>query len=334
MWVLVIHVRNDAPLVDRFSALTYQVPMERFTDYGQMVAHQGAVIAVGNFDGVHLGHRHLIELARTQAQQLGLKSGVLTFYPHPVRVLAPHVDLQLICSLEERLDLLESLGVDLVLAQRFEPGFAALDPLSFIEDVLVSALGVKSLIVGYDFGFGARRAGNVDLLKAHGKRLGFDVHVVAAVTDEQGLVASSSRIRTLVQSGDLATANRVLGREFCLNGVVVPGEQRGRELGFPTANLDVSTELRPRTGVYAGRLDWGEGPKLAVVNIGTKPTFGTTSRQTVEAHVLDGRDHQLYGKRCSLSLVGRIRDEKTFAGAEELKAQILVDVIAARNRLA
>ena len=307
--------------------------MQRFTDYRQMTGITGTAIAVGNFDGVHLGHRHLIELARTEGVRSNLIPGVLTFEPHPVRVLAPHVDLQLICSVEERLQLLEDFGVELVLAQHFDRAFAALDPVEFIEKVLVSALGVQHLIVGYDFGFGARRSGNVELLKTHGRRLGFNVHVVSAVTDEAGLVASSSRIRTLLQSGDIATANQVLGRAFCLSGVVVHGAQRGRELGFPTANLKVSTEVRPRIGVYAGRLDWGAGPMDAVVNIGKNPTFGERQEQTVEAHVLGGGDYDLYGKACRLTLIQRLRDERVFDGAEALKSQIERDIETALGYL-
>ena len=143
--------------------------MQRFTDYREIDSVESTALAVGNFDGVHLGHRHLIDLARTEATRSGLKSGVLTFEPHPVRVLAPHVDLQLISTLEERFELLEAHGVDVVLAQKFDKAFAALDPVRFIEEVLVKALGVQYLIVGYDFGFGAQRAGNVELLKLQSK---------------------------------------------------------------------------------------------------------------------------------------------------------------------
>jgi riboflavin kinase/FMN adenylyltransferase len=303
--------------------------MRRFSNYKEVDGLQATSLAIGNFDGVHVGHRALIDRAQARGKALGVATAVLTFDPHPVRILAPHLGLELICTLGDRLALLAHHGVEITLAQHFDRAFASLEPSAFIQDVLVDALKVRSVVVGYDFGFGSRRSGTLEQLQSAGVEYGFEVHVVQAVSALDGEAASSSRVRKLVSEGDMDTAANVLGRAFHLSGVVVEGEQRGRALGFPTANLDPETELLPRDGVYAGWLDWGESPRPAVVNIGVKPTFGGTTMRSIEAHVIGAENLALYGRRCRLTLRSCLRGEQKFDGPESLEAQITEDVRAA-----
>lgn len=294
----------------------------------------GSVVTIGNFDGVHRGHRALIDRVRSYAAAGGLAPVVLTFDPHPVKVLAPALAPPLICTADDKCTLLEAAGVHTLLRQRFDRTFAALSPEAFVRTVLVDALHARRVVIGYDFTFGARRAGTTDDLKRLGAGLGFEVEVVTAQAVGDGLVASSSKVREFVLQGRMEGAALVLGRPYHVNGVVQAGARRGRTLGFPTANLAVHDELVPRRGVYAGWLDWGEGPRPAVVNRGTNPTFVEDGPTTMEAHVIGGADLDLYGARCRLFLVARLREERKFDGIEALVAQIRADRDAAAALLA
>lgn len=309
--------------------------MRIFGDYTQIDGLDGgSVVTIGNFDGVHRGHRALIDRVRGYAAQDGRSAVVLTFDPHPVRVLAPALAPPLICERDDKATLLDAAGVDVLLRQRFDRTFASLSPEAFVRSVLVDALRARRVIIGYDFTFGARRAGKTADLQRMGEALGFEVEVVSAQAVGDGLVASSTKVREFVLAGRMEGAAFVLGRPYHVNGVVQPGAQRGRTIGFPTANLAVHNELLPRQGVYAGWLDWGEGPRPAVINLGTNPTFVDDGPTTVEAHVIGADGLDLYGACARLFWSARLREERKFDQIEALVAQIGADRDAAAALLA
>jgi riboflavin kinase/FMN adenylyltransferase len=323
-----------------------------FTDFASIPPdaippHRGSVVTIGNFDGVHRGHRVLLEAVRRAATQLAsvhpasrLASApevpfraVLTFEPHPMQVIAPaHAPVR-VCPPAEKLALLQASGIDLVLTQRFDAAFSALSPDAFVQQVLVKALAARHVVVGYDFSYGRRRAGSIETLRASGAVHGFTVEEVSA-QHVGALPASSSRVRAAVVSGAMHEAYEVLGRWFSLAGTVVEGHRRGRELGFPTANVATDWRLLPARGVYAGWLDWGQGPESAVINLGHNPTFGANAAPTIEAHVLGRRDLALYGLEVRLSFAERLRDERRFESVDALRAQIAADASHARAVLA
>ena len=266
-------------------------------------------VAIGTFDGVHRGHQAVLEAARAS----GLRSTVLTFEPHPRLVLG--YDVQLLSTLERRLELLEAAGVDEALVVEFTPELSRLEPGEFVGQVL-EPIGTRAIFVGEDFRFGAGRRGDVDLLR----RLGFDVRPVPLVTG-----ASSSRIRALLGEGDVIGAAHLLGRPFELEGTVVAGDQRGGTLGFPTANLAPDLHLViPAYGIYAGS---ALGHRAAA-SIGVNPHYGGSERR-IEAFILDF-EGDLYGRRLRLEIWARLRDERSFASEAELVAQIAEDVEATR----
>jgi riboflavin kinase/FMN adenylyltransferase len=290
------------------------------------------VLTLGNFDGVHLGHQAIVQRARDEARAVSGQVVVLTFHPHPIAVVAPDKAPPLLQSLHDRLVCLREVGVDVTVLQRFTPRFAALDPEEFVGAFLRAHLELLHVVVGYNVTFGRGRTGTVDTLQALGARHGFAVDAVGPVTVGEAQV-SSTALRRLIAVGDVRQAATLLGRPFMLRGRVVRGEQRGRTLGFPTANLHQRAEvLLPADGVYAVRalLDGGTWP--AVLNIGVRPTFGTL-RRTVEAFLLDF-DGDLYGRWLRLELVERLRGEQRFPGPEALRQAIAADVARAREVLA
>lgn len=259
---------------------------------------------------------------------------VLTFSPHPVRILAPQAAPPLICNRHDKRRLLKGAGVDGVLEQTFTKKFAALSPNDFVERVLARSLRAKHVVVGYDFSFGARRAGRTTDLISLGEQHGFAAHVISAqqVEDVEGaepFVASSSAIRAAVAGGRLEQACQIMGRPFHVPGTVVQGDQRGRLIGFPTANLGTEHELLPQGGVYAGWLDVDGTMHPAVINVGTKPTFDG-EQLTIEAHAIDVEGLDLYGKAAHVYFERRLRAEQRFDGIDALVAQIGQDRDAAR----
>lgn len=288
---------------------------------------EGAAVCLGNFDGVHLGHRALID----EAKQHG-PAAALTFTPHPGKVLQPDLAPRLITLLPRKLELLEQAGVKWTIAQPFTLDYARTTAPEF-EAVLLEGLKVKAVVVGYDFTYGTKRSGNVKTLEAACARAGARLAVVPAVTVD-GVVVSSSKVREYVLEGRVAAAQRLLGRYFDLEGTVVPGAGRGRTIGFPTANIDTQNELRPGAGVYAVRVHvrgkqerWG-----GAANIGVKPTFGG-GEVTIEAHLFDFQG-DLYGKKLQVEFIDRLRGEQRFASVSELSGQIARDIEAARSAVA
>jgi riboflavin kinase/FMN adenylyltransferase len=282
-------------------------------------------VTVGVFDGVHKGHRAILK----RVEGRSLPSVVLTFEPHPAEVLAPGTNPRLITTIEERISLLEGAGLDVVAVIDLAE-IRYLAPEEFVSKVLLSKLGAGHVVVGADFQFGRDRAGDCEFLIESGSRHGFEVDVVGLVEAEG--VISSTRIRQLIEQGDVAGAARLLGSRYRLSGVVVAGDQRGKDLGFPTANLKPpKRKVIPGNGIYAAWADPGGTKVAAAVNVGTRPTFGGTEL-LIEAHLLDF-DRDLYGTTLSLEFVDRLRPELEFDSVQDLVAAISTDVESVRRLL-
>lgn len=287
-------------------------------------------LAVGMFDGVHLGHQQVIRQAVTDAEQHEGQAIVITFDRHPNSIVAPERVPPLIYSPAQKARAIAALGVEAMLVIPFTREFSAQSAEEFVGQ-LVRALAVQSICVGSSFVFGHRRSGNVGVLQRLGAEHGFSVHGAAAVGLD-GEVVSSTRIRDALREGAFNRASQMLGREYALAGMVIRGDELGRKLGFPTANLEVSGVLVPPHGVYAAHAAVDRTRHRAAVNIGLRPTLGAPAPQRrVEAHLLDFHG-DLYGRELELTFVGKLRDEQKFASLAELQAQIVRDVEAARAR--
>lgn len=289
------------------------------------------VIAPGNHDGVHLGHQALVHTARTYAHAHGLAAVALTFHPHPAAVVSPEGGPTPLTTVERRRQLLLSAGADDVIVQSFTPEFARLPPDEFLR--VLSDRGARAWVVGPDFRFGQNRAGDVDLLQSLGKQHGFEVIVEPPVRVD-GERVSSSAVRALIAQGQVELATRLLGHVHDFSGEVVRGYQRGRTLGFPTANLTTDPVLHPADGVYAvvaRALDREPSrPCFGIANLGTRPTFA--AERSVEVHLFEF-DGDLYGARLRVGFVQRIRSQAKFPDADALKRQIALDCQAARATL-
>jgi riboflavin kinase / FMN adenylyltransferase len=293
------------------------------------------VVAIGNFDGVHRGHRALIEAAAARAQAQGAPLGVVTFEPHPREVLTPDRAPPRLAPLRIKARLLADLGVDHLFALAFNAHLMTKSPEAFVHDVLAGGLGIRHAVVGYDFRFGHRRAGDGDTLARLGKEYGFGVTRIEPVA-WRGEVCSSSRIRAAIAAGDVALARDLLGHPFLVEGRVVAGDRRGRELGYPTANLRPGRRgLWPADGIYAVRATWRDanGPmwRDAVASLGVRPTFGGGER-LLEIHLFE-HEVDLYGCRLCCAFIERLRPEAHFAAIDDLKAQMARDCAAARAAL-
>jgi riboflavin kinase/FMN adenylyltransferase len=297
-------------------------------------AAKGGVVALGNFDGVHKGHQALLAETARHASTLGAPLVALTFEPHPRRFFVPDTGPFRLTMPPAKRRLLARHGVEAVLEQRFDPAFAALSADSFVDDVLLGGLGARHVVCGYDFTFGARRSGNVEMLRAEGAKKGLGVTVLDPVMRE-GEIYSSTRIREALRAGWTSEAAELLGHRWEIEGVVEQGDKRGRTIGFPTANVALGEHLRPRFGVYAVRVlvddQEGSGWRDAVANLGKRPTVGKL-QENFEVHLFDF-DGDLYGKTLRVALVDFIRPEMKFAGLDQLKAQIAADGETARKVL-
>ena len=287
-------------------------------------------VTIGNFDGVHLGHREIFRRVRELARAQGGVSVVVTFSPHPLQVVSPGTGLKLITTSEEKRKLIEESGIDYLLEIPFDRAFAATPAREFVERVLVGAIGIESLVIGYDYAFGRGREGNVNLLRELGERYSFRVEVLEPIAGG-GVVYSSTAVRNMVQEGDVKGVVSVLGRHYEVTGTVVHGHRRGHDLGFPTANLETAKELIPAPGVYAVKVRVGEQYLDGACNIGYNPTFGNESI-SLEVHLLDF-DGDIYGRRVTLVFIERLRGEMRFNGVEELKEAIAADVARCRSIL-
>jgi riboflavin kinase/FMN adenylyltransferase len=289
------------------------------------------VATIGNFDGHHIGHRTLLQTVVATARKAQGTALALTFDPHPVKILAPQVDLRFLTSPEEKLDRFRDAGIDEVIFLEFNRAFAALPPETFGEQVLFQALKLKEIYVGHHFAFGHKRAGKIADLVALGRQYGFAVHPVAPVEAHGGIV-SSTRIRQLIQAGEVNQAALLLGRRYAVSGEVSPGAQRGQELGWRTANLRVPPDrVIPPDGVYATVTIWNQRRYDSVSYIGTRPTFDAGER-LLEVHLLD-ESPDLYGQPITVEFVESVRGDREFADADVLSRQIARDVEAARTML-
>jgi riboflavin kinase/FMN adenylyltransferase len=295
---------------------------------------KNAVITIGNFDGVHIGHQALFYEVIETAQALDGTSIAMTFEPHPLRVLKKNNGPPLITLWNQKAELIERSGVDVLICVPFNLDFAAISARVFVEDLLVRKIGMKAIVLGEDYAFGRNREGNIDLLNSLAPALGFEVIATSLIRTVKGVSQriSSTAIRELVQAGDMQQACKMLGRNFQLVGTVVPGRDRGGKLlGFPTANLDIENELRPATGIYAVTVETRFGLHQGVANIGYSPTFDDR-QYTVEVHILDF-EKPIYGEKIRVNFFKRLRGEIKFAGIEPLKRQITADIETARQIL-
>ena len=287
------------------------------------------VLTIGNFDGVHKGHLALFNKVMERAKAINGQSVVMTFDPHPIKVMSPGNGPPLITPIEQKLELISNTGIDVILCLAFTPEFASMSAEEFVQDILMDRIGVSEIVVGYDYTFGHMRQGDVSLLREMGDKLGFRVHVTGPIHLDDAVVSSTS-IRKFVQQGNLIDAKKFLGRDYQIYGTVIKGKGRGgRLLGFPTANLKPVDELIPRRGVYAVTVRIDDKNYCGVTNIGYNPTFGDDAL-SVETHLLDFSEN-IVGKMIKIRFIQRLRDEKTFSDVKELSEQITQDVEQARE---
>lgn len=295
---------------------------------------KNTAITIGNFDGVHIGHQSLFHEVIEQADEMEGTSVALTFEPHPVKVLSPNGGPPLITILEQKVELIEKTGIDVLICEPFSRQTAEITAAAFVTDILVKRIGMRAIVVGQDYAFGKDRRGNIDFLKRLAPRLNYRVivaHWIETANLWRGRI-SSTKIRELVKAGRVAESRRLLGRYYQVRGVVAKGRDRGGKLlGFPTANINLQDELCPKTGVYAVTVECLSGKYAGVANIGYSPTFDDHVF-TVEAHLLDFNEN-IYGKKIRVNFIQRIRDEIRFEKISELAQQIRRDIDQARRIL-
>ncbi len=298
--------------------------MEKFVVDINHVPHIESRLAacIGYFDGIHLGHRQLIEQTILQAKNRGIKSAMITFHPDPWVVIKNIKKVEHLTTMKDRMDLVEGLGIDVWIILNFTRELSECTPELFLEGILCQ-LPIDALIFGYDFRFGYRGAGDGKFLKEHGQQC-FDAIEIDQISDHDKKI-SSTRISEAITEGDMETAARLLDRPYSLSGIVVGGRHKGREIGFPTANLDYPPEyILPKIGVYIGEAEVPQGRFKAMINIGHNPTFNTRNEISVEAYLLDFNDI-LYGQKITLFFLHRIRDEMKFESVQRLIEQMLHD---------
>ncbi|MFH1349808.1 MAG: bifunctional riboflavin kinase/FAD synthetase [Pseudomonadota bacterium] len=290
---------------------------------------KSTVLTIGNFDGVHWGHLMLFEKVKERAKAIEGQAAVMTFEPHPVKVMKPKNGPHLITPTEQKLNLIWDSGIDVIFCMPFTTQFASISAHDFVKDILVDKIGIKEIVVGYDYTFGHNRQGNITLLQQMGENLHFRVHALEPVRINQTLV-SSTHIRELIQEGNLSEAKRLLGRDYQICGTVIKGKNRGaRLLGYPTANLKLIDELVPKRGVYAVTVIVDDELYYGVTNIGYNPTFSDNAL-SIETHLLDFSG-SLLGQKIKLNFIQRLRDEKTFKSVQELSKQIARDIQRAKT---
>ena len=297
-------------------------------------AFNNAVITIGNFDGVHIGHQALFHEVIERADAIGGTSIAMTFEPHPIRVLKQNGDPPLITLYDQKVELINKSGIDVLLVVPFNKEFAAITAKEYILDILLKRIGARVIVVGEDYTFGKNREGNLNLLRSYAETLDIQVVVVdwIAIANQGGSRISSTRIRQLVMDGKVRDAQKLLGRHYQIKGEVVTGRDRGGKLlGFPTANINLHDELCPKPGVYAVTVESMGRSHQGVANIGYSPTFDD-HEFTVEVHILDF-DNDIYGQEIRVNFIQRIRDEIKFSNIDELSDQITKDVLIARDIL-
>lgn len=285
--------------------------------------HENSVITVGTFDGVHEGHRVLMETVLRKAGKRSARSVIVTFDPHPREIINPGDEgIKLLTTLQERCEILQDLGIDLMVVIPFDRDFSLLTSEEFVKDIIYNKIGVSEFVIGYDHHFGRNREGTIETIEQLGEQLGFDSYVVSKQEVGDRTVSSTAIRRAISEEGDMGLATKLLSRHYMLNGTVVQGNRRGREIGFPTANIkpEHQRKIIPRNGVYAVRIRINGGWFEGMMNIGTRPTFEGTGR-TLEVHIFDF-DRNIYGKELQVRFISRLREEQNFENVEELKTQL------------
>lgn len=281
------------------------------------------ILTLGNFDGVHIGHQKILKTISSRAKELKCCSVVYTFEPHPQKIVAPHKSTELLTDLKDKKNLIEATGIDFLVLANFTKEFSTKHPEDFVSHIIVDQINASEVYVGHDYSFGRGKSGTIDKLKTLGKLHGFKVFVIPAVKQTNKIV-SSTAIREQLQLGNTEKASLLLGRDYTIKGKVIKGTMRGKKIGFPTANLDVTSELIPASGVYASYAKVGTKTYKGATNIGTSPTFGAKIT-TVETHLI-GFSGNLYKKNIELTFIKRLRDEKKFSSIDSLVSQIKKDV--------
>ncbi len=304
--------------------------MEQLTTTAEFKSNTQSVITIGTFDGVHVGHRAIMQRLVAAAKEQGLVSAVLTFFPHPRMVLQKNSDIKLINTLSEKKQLLENIGLDYFVVEPFTHEFSRLSALEYVRDILVTQLKAKKIIIGYDHRFGRNRNADIQDLKKYGEQFGFEVEEISAQQLDEVSV-SSTKIRKALAQGDIHTANTYLGYAFTIEGVVTKGKALGRTIGYPTANLHVpqTYKLIPKNGVYVVKALVNNTLTYGITSIGTNPTVGGTAK-SIETFFLD-TSTDLYGKELQLQFLQHIREEATFKDLESLKQAIQKDEAFARD---
>lgn len=289
---------------------------------------ENAAVTTGTFDGVHIGHRTILNRLNEVAKKMKGESVLLTFYPHPRMVLQEDAELRMINTIDEKTKLLEQAGIDHLIIHPFTKAFSRTSSLEFVRDILVNQIGTKKLVIGYDHHFGRNREGSFEHLKEYGPVYGFEVEEISA-QDIENVNVSSTKIRKALVAGDVKTATTYLGHYFQLNGVVVHGNKVGRELGYPTANIDVQNKYKliPAEGIYAVKVNLADESYGGMLNIGRRPTINSgDGALSIEVNIFDFK-REIYGEKIQLELIERIRDEKKFDGKEELIAEMQKDQV-------
>jgi riboflavin kinase / FMN adenylyltransferase len=312
------------------------MPLRTMLSGDEWVAQLGAnrkqsVVTIGNFDGVHRGHQKILQGVVERAKRDDLLAAVLTFYPHPARVLRPDAAPGLLATLQQRLEAFNRAGIDAALVMRFDAELAKVSAEDFVQRFLVDAMRARAVLVGANFRFGHRQAGDVSLLTELGAQFGFEVEVVPPLV-EDGIVVSSTAIRRAVREGRMEDAQKLLGRPFALDGEIRPGTGQGRKLVVPTLNLATEQEVLPKNGVYATETMVGDKVYRSATNVGVRPTFDGT-RLAIESHLFDF-DESLTGGAMEVRFCKRLRDERKFSSPDELREQVLRDIDEAKGYFA
>ncbi len=284
-----------------------------------------SVVTVGVFDGVHIAHREILKRMQEEREKTGSRTVVVTFDPHPQEILKPSENFKILTTIEERVELIKEYEPDIVFVVNFTPEFSNITAEEFCKDIMLGKIGLRKVIVGYNHAFGRNREGNPDKLREFGQRYGFEVEVLEQFLVENTAV-SSSKIRAILNSGDVKLASKLLGRYYFINGVVVKGTGRGKQLGIPTANIEPNSKrkLIPKNGVYVVRVTLDRQNYYGVMNIGYRPTFEVDSNKVMEVNIFDF-DDEIYFKHIKVEFIDRLRDEMRFSSPSELVRQIELD---------
>ncbi len=299
--------------------------MQIFEDFSEVTHNDNTIITLGTFDGIHMGHKEIIEAVVQKVSEFGGRSLLITFSPHPRKVIPGGNEIKLLSTLSEKKKIIETFGIDNLLVIQFTKEFSQQTPEEFVEKYLINGIGVKEIVIGYNHHFGKGRGGNIEILKKKGREIGFKVTEVPECKIDD-IIVSSTKIRKALVAGDIVKANKMLGRFYSFEGVVVQGDKRGRELGFPTANLLVENEdkLLPATGIYAAECVVEEEKHNALLNIGSRPTFHEAGEIIPEVYIIDF-NKKIYNQTVQVNVVEWIREEEKFLSAEELVKQMRKD---------